>query len=246
VFRRDRNSVHLECMEIDVDMSSVVWLTNKLEKISDSAMPTAVRGALNSAAFDVKQRTMPQTSDVAFVKRSPNFFKANSRVEKATGNSLPSLKATVGFIGRGTSEQSVEELEQQERGGSIKKRSFIPMTVARSGGSARPVRPMNRLSKIQGIVNAAKIKAASQKQKFQAAAVKAGPGGYVLGNTAKKTLWRIQSVDRGQIKKKPIYSFDEAREVKVKATGFMKKASENSGSRIEEFYEKEANRIFFK
>jgi hypothetical protein len=140
----------------------------------------------------------------------------------------------------------VKELEQQERGGTISKRSFIPMTAARSGGSAKPVRPINRLSKIKGIINAAKMKASSEKQKFQAAAAEAGPGGYVIGNFGKKTLWRIQSIDRGQIKKKPIYSFDESREIRVRGTGFMQKASQESGAKIDDFYEKEANRIFFK
>ncbi|MBL4809315.1 MAG: hypothetical protein JKY43_04565, partial [Phycisphaerales bacterium] len=46
-------------VEFNVNTDAVVSLTNKLEKLHKSAFPVAVRGTLNSAAFDVKQKSMP-------------------------------------------------------------------------------------------------------------------------------------------------------------------------------------------
>lgn len=229
-------------MKLDINTNQVVVMANRLERMKRTALPAAVRGTLNSAAFDVKKNTMPASADRAFVKRTPNFFKANSKVDTARGSSVNDMQATVGFIGKGTSDQAVKDLEQQERGGSIKKRSFIPMSTSRGGGAAKPVRPVNRLAKITNIVNAAKMKAASAKQEFLAAAAKAGKGGFVIGNNPKQTLWRIRSIDRGKIKKEPLYSFKDNRSVSVKATGFMERASLESGNRLDDFFLKEVNR----
>jgi hypothetical protein len=94
---------------------------------------------LNKAAFDVKQNTMLKSAEASFVKRQPNFFKANSRVEMASGWDLDKMQATVGFnssgLKGGSNNHAVEDLEQQERGGTIKSRSFIPTDSVPDGGS---------------------------------------------------------------------------------------------------------------
>ena len=233
-------------MKLDINVDKTVVMSARLERMKKTAIPAAVRGALNAAAFDVKKDTMPASAARAFVQRNPNFFKATSKVDMARGSDVNSMEATIGFAGKGTADQATKELEQQERGGEIKKRSFVPMTTARGGGAARPVRPGNRLSKISNIVNAAKTKASNAKQAFLAAAAKAGKGGYVIGNNPQRTLWRIRSIDRGRIKKEPLYSFRDNRSINVKATGFMERASLESGSKIDDFYIKECKRQFSK
>lgn len=234
-------------MILNIDTNEVIKYTNTLEKLHRSALPNAIRGALNKAAFDVKQRTMPASAQKEFVNRQPNFFKANSRVDMAKGWSIESMQATVGFIESGlkggSNNHAVDDLEQQERGGVIGGRSFIPTNTARGGSGVRPVRPGNRLTNIKKIVNANKFKG-TEKQKFNQAALEAGEGGFVIGTKAKKILWRIDSIKDGRtvLKIKPIYSFEDKRKVKVKGTGFMQTASLSSGSRIEEFYIAEATR----
>ncbi len=233
---------------ININNDEVVILTNKLEKLHRSALPVAIRGALNSSAFDVKQKTMPISAERNFINRSRNFFKVNSRVEMAKGFNVDAMKSTVGFVTsqlRG-SDQAVEDLEEQEYGGTIKGRSFIPMDTARGGSKARAVRPGNRLSKIRNIVNAAKARGKTKKQKFLKSVIHAGKGGYVIGNNNPKTLFKITSiVRRGNlmiVKKKPLYSFEEGRSIKVSRTGFMKSATLKSAKKLNDFYIKEAEK----
>lgn len=226
-------------MKININSSAVVKHTNTLEKLHRSALPTAVRSTLNSVAFDVKKTTMPESAARNFIQRAPNFFKANSRVEMAKGWSVDQMKAVVGFIPK---DQSVEDLEQQEYGGTIEGRAFIPMDQSRAGGNTSKVRPSNRLSKISKIVNAATMPGNNPKAKFAAAARKAGRGGFVLGNLGEKTLWKIESIDGRTIKKKPLFSYEKSRDVSVSRTGFMRTASIESANKIEKIFIREAQK----
>lgn len=236
-------------MKLNIDHSAARAHTNRLEKLHRSALPLAIRGTLNSAAFDVKKTTMPHLVDQTFEKRRPNFFKANSRVSMATGWDVKSMQATVGFTGtnlRGGNNYAVKDLEQQEYGGKIKGRSFIPMAAARGGSNARPVRPSNRLSKIKNVVNSSQMRGKNRKEKFTKAAVKAGKGGYVMGNFPQKILYKITSLrrvkNRTVVKARALYSYEENRSVAVKATSFMRRSSLTSAKKMHRIYQKEAER----
>ncbi len=79
----------------------------------------AIRQTLNDAAYDVKLRTMPQTSDASFIKRKPTFWKAKSRVEGAKGFDVNTMQSTVGFLEGNKHSQAVRDLDEQEHGGRI-------------------------------------------------------------------------------------------------------------------------------
>lgn len=226
-------------MKFNINNSAAVKHTNTLEKMHRSALPLAIRGTLNTTAFDVKKNTMPQEAAKTFTQRAPNFFKSNSRVEMAKGWDVDGMKAIVGFLGRS---QAVEDLEQQEYGGKIEGRSFIAMDTARAGGHATKVRPSNRLSRINKIVNSATMPGATLQAKFIAAARKAGRGGYVLGNLPEKTLWKIESIEGRTIKKKPLFSYEKGRDVKVKQTHFMRTASTESANKMDVVFGQQAKR----
>ena len=233
---------------LNVNTDEVVRYSNKLEKLHRSAFPVAIRGALNNAAFDVKQNTMPVSAGKEFVNRNPNFFKANSKVIMAKGFNVRTMQAMVGFTTdklKG-SNQAVEDLEQQEHGGKIKGRAFIPLDVARGGSNTRPVRPSNRLTRIKKVVNARNVRGKSRQQKFIKAAMAAGAGGYVIGNFTPKILWKITGITkRGtkiKIKKVPVYSYEKGRDVNVSATNFMKKATLKTAKKLEGFYIKQAKK----
>lgn len=231
-------------MFIDIDSSAVVIHTNRLEKISKYGLPYAIRNTLNSAAFDVKTNTMPRSAAHEFTQRVPNFFKANSRVDLARGNDIRLMKATVGFIPNNSNgaDQAVSDLEQQEYGGTIGGRSFIPMTTARGGNQDKPVRPSNRISKVKKIINSNTISGKTPAQQFRHAVSMAGIGGYVIGNNQKKTLFKVVSLKEDGFKVRPLFSYKESRKVKVAGTGFMRDASVESGKKLEEIYIMEANR----
>lgn len=237
-------------MKLNINTDAVVSFTNTLEKMHRSALPNAIRGTLNNAAFDVKTNTMQKSADVNFIKRQPNFFKANSRFEKATGFNVNTMKSTVGMVStnlQGADNHSVKDLEQQEHGGSIDKRSFIPTNLARKGNSARGlVRSNARLSAIKNIIKTKNSTGKNAKEKFVVAASVAGKGGFVLDENI---LWRIDSFPKSSlrskrtiIKRTPIYSFKSGRKASVHATNFMREATLNTAKKMETFYFAEAKR----
>jgi hypothetical protein len=224
---------------LNINSDAAVKHTNTLEKMHRSALPNAIRATLNGTAFDVKKNTMPDEAAQQFTQRNPNFFKANSRVEMAKGFDVNNMKSVVGFIAK---DQAVEDLEQQEYGGTIESRSFIPMDTARMGGNNSKLKSTNRISKVRKIVNSNTMAGATPQAKFAAAAKKAGRGGYVIGNTPKQTLWRIESIDGGIVKKKPLFSYKKGRDVNVTATRFMRSASIQSTQGMERLYAIEAKK----
>lgn len=221
--------------------------TAKLERLHRSDFPIAVRNTLNSAAFDVKKITMPQSAKQNFTERNKTFFKANSKVIMAQGFAVNSMKSQAGFFSnnlKGGNNFAVKDLEQQEKGGKIKGKSFIPLEGARGGNKSRPVRPVNRLSKVTKVVNANSLRG---KGRFIKAAIKAGKGNHVI---AFDTLYKVSSIrklkGRTKVNAKAMYSFKKGRSVKVKATGFMQEATVKTISKIDDFYIKEAKKRFEK
>lgn len=233
---------------LDVNTDELVQLTNGLERFRRSMFPQAVRRALNSAAFDVKKNTLPATTRRMFTQRRANFFKANSRVFMATGTNVDGMQSEIGMVDLGGSNYAVDDLVQQERGGTIKGKSFIPLDNARVSGSyKRNVKSKDRLRAIDQMVVARNSRGANAGQRFIKAVRHAGVGGTVLDERG--IVWRVQSIkgDRGgNFKLKAIYSYKARRTVKVKATHFMQIAGEKAGKRLPDYYVKEAGKMYRK
>lgn len=239
-------------MQLNVNTDATVALTNRLERLHRSAFPSAVRGALNMAAFDVKTNTLQDSSKKAFKNRSPNFFKAFSGVKKATGFNIGQMKATISMNEKGLQGDSnfaVKDLEEQERGGTIKAKSFIPLAGARVGNSFnKPVKKVNRVGNFGTITNVKRSHAKNKKSAFVLSAAEAGAGGLLLGDEkgGKQILWRINSVRTNiksrqtTVRKTAIYTYQKGRTVNVQGTNFMKKAATITSEKMVKFYEKEA------
>jgi hypothetical protein len=224
-------------------------LTVKLKEISRSAFPVAIRTALNSAAYDVKKNTLQKSADKHFVKRSSNFFKANSRVIQAQGFDINSMEAAVGMNEtglKGAHNYAVKDLQKQEFGGTIVSKSFIPINTARAGKSlGKNVLASNRLNGINKIVDARHAKGKNDKEKFVKSVFFAGVGGYVLARfRSKMILWRVNSLSKigDKFKLTALYSFKQHRAVSVHPTGFMHEAGNISRKKIEDFYIIEAKK----
>ena len=238
-------------MQLNVNTDAVVAFTNKLEQLHRSAFPVAVRNTLNSAAFDMKKDTILKSAKDNFTQRKPSFFKANSRVETAKGFDVKKMSSTVGFTGNS---QAVDDLEKQEKGGEIGGRTFIPFggkggaNPARSGNSyGKNIKPNARLKSIK-IVDSTKAKGKNNKEKFIKSVIHAGVGGFVLGNT-NNILWRVNSIKgmrKGELKLTPLYTFKKGRDVNVKATHFMKEATEETIKKIDKLYMEQAQKQFDK
>ena len=224
-------------MQLHVDLSAVKEHARRLQQIGRSALPVAVRQTLNSAAFDVKQRTMPGETADTFIQRKPNFFKANSKVEQAKGFDIGQMKATVGFVPPGGKNQAVNDLEQQEHGGQIEGRSFIPTDAARTGGSNRRMVKANARLKGLKFVNPRNVGGKNKRQRFIKSVVHAGKGGLVLGQLgSRQVIWRVNSLTRtadGNFKLTPLYTYKKGRAAKIdNATHFMRTASTRSAGQL--------------
>jgi len=66
--------------QFNINTDAAVVMTNKLEKMHRSALPVAIRRTLDSASFDVKQRSLLLNTEKTFEQRKKTFFKATSRV----------------------------------------------------------------------------------------------------------------------------------------------------------------------
>lgn len=193
---------------------------------------------------------MPASAKANFVQRKATFFKANSRVETAKGLDMGSMKATVGFIPKSGTDKSVDDLEQQEHGGAIGGRAFIPLAEARTSGSwNKTVRSNMRISDVKKrIVDSKDVSGANDKVKFIKSAIHAGKGGFVLGNEkdGERSLVHIRSIVRkGKntiVKSKTVFNVRGGRKVNPPATHFMEKASLQSAGKLEEIFIKEAER----
>lgn len=245
--------LRLEFMiKFNVDTDAVIRYTNNLEKLSKSAFPVAVRGTLNSLAFDVKTKTMPRSA-LRFKKREKNFFKVNSTVSKAKGFNLKSMESKVGFTDKRASNEAVKDLEKQEHGGNIGGRKYIPVNTARTSKSnRRKVSKKNRLGTIgiQNIVRADDMRGKTRGHRFILAVQKAGKGGFVQSKLKGKDttmVWRVNSLNKtkaGRFKLTAVYIVNDSKKVKIKGTGFMKKATAKTAKKADKFYIKEAERQF--
>ena len=260
-------------MIFNINTDGVVRAVNKLEKLHRSALPVSVRQTLNDAAFYTKQKSMPSVTQAIFKKRQPNFFKANSRVEMAQGFKINNMRSIMGFyenkLAKQATNYAVKDLEQQEYGGRINKKTFIAQKGARGGrGLVRKEFVMDEVKDKTFIMSRRMSKSkqgksimVSKKQAFIRAAIKAkeshGDKAYVLGNRNSKgnrtlsliknvRFTRANQISKISIERLPLYSYRKGRFVTVKQSNFMKRASHEANLHIEAFFIKRAQAQFEK
>lgn len=237
-----------------IDTSKVKEFAIELQRVNKSAIPVTIRQTLNKAAYDVKQVTMPESSAAPFIHRMATFFKANSKVTQAEGFNISSMKSVVGFIPKtDVKDTSVTDLEQQESGGQIKGRSFIPLAQDRVNSSwQRNVKAAGRYRGFAGKIYDSKDAPAksSKLQYLQSAIDAAKVGGLVIGNrlTSKgnKIAWQVQHINRfggnTYVVATPLFAVEANRSVKPPATHFMQKASNISAAKMEGYFIELANK----
>lgn len=231
--------------EIDFKSPDFKKLTVALAGLHRSAYPSAIRGTLNRAAFDVKGRTLKISTTKAFNDRSNfRFFKALSGVNKAKGFDVGSMVSETGMVKTSRPSDDVNNFGAYEGTAPSKQRSFIPIDKTRVGGNRDKKRSgRNQFNKIPKFIRSSMSSGKSQKQKLIKSAIIAKKGGYVLH---KKTLFRVTTLQssikqrRLKVKFKPIYSYDSGRVDRLKKNKFMTKAGELTVFRINDFFLKEA------
>ncbi len=249
----------------NINSTQIRALTSKLESMHRSALPVAVRETLNQTAFDVKKVELIKETGAKFTKRSPSFFKAFSKVKKATGFNISQMQATVGMVDRkpgGGSEQAGRNMTPRQRGGRIPGRSLIPLNRSRVANNVKKrVKPANRLSNLKpdfaNLVDTELNTAKKSRQRFVRSSLYAvtrfGPGALLKhrGEDGKTRIYRIQKVGsnvktrRFFLATDPIYSFERGRSVEAgKVVPFTKNAAKRSAGKMNKFFLQQAKRQF--
>lgn len=198
-----------------------------LSEMHRSALPNVVRNTLNDLAFNAKKTELTRVTNDKFTVRSKNFFKANSRFTKATGYNVNTMHSDMGMVAK---DVATRNLKQQEEGGQIGKRAFIPNKRARIGSSqSKKISSRNKLSKVN-FIDSGKIRRGAKNQRLnRAAAIAKRTGKDVLH---KDTVYRVKSMIRKKgdtiFKLVPLYDYKKGRAVKVDKTNFMQATGEAS------------------
>lgn len=239
---------------LNINTDAVVAYTNKLEKLHKSDLPIAIRNTLTKAALETKTKSLLSISSKTFTNRKKTFFKAKSRFKGAVGFDINRMKATVGMVDirRDGGDHAVRNLKQQEKGGDISGRSFIPTNAARIGGvRSGNVAPRNRLSRIS-IRDAIRVRKSSGKNRRQRFVRSIITAKNKFGNRAliltRSMLFRVNSVNinsrSGKLRFKltELYTFEKRRTINVSATNFMRKSSLIQVRKLDIIYINEANK----
>jgi len=218
-----------------IDSSACIRHAYLLDQIGKSAIPVAVRQTLNQAAFDTKKRVQDNSKN-PFIHRRLTFFKASSSVNPAKGLDVNTMQSEVGFtpnpLKKTRNDHSVQDLEQQENGGLIGGKAFIPLNAARNSKSPRRMVKENyRMSVLENkIVRASANKKGKNKgQRFILSSIFAHVGipmanakdGFIMGEIkgGKRYLFKINSVHRPKgarntfVNSTAIYSVEKGRKV---------------------------------
>jgi len=238
----------------NVNTQACVVLVNKLEQLHKSALPLAIRGTLNAAAFDVKTRTLDESATKNFIRRSPTFFKRFSGVNRATGWNINSMQAEVGMTAEGGGKNelkartAVANMEIQEEGGKIDK-GLDYLKAARTGGSLDNTVAGKRRWKNANTIKGVFTHNGTAKSRIVAAAYMALSMGKlqkvkINGRNFYRLVTGISKSKKGKIKirSKLIYVSRSGSNKEISATHFSREAAEKTTIRIPMYFNIEAQK----
>lgn len=236
---------------IDINAVGLIQLSARLDKARKYDLPDVARNTLNRVGFDTKKKHLPEIAAKSFTTRNKQFFRRFSRVDKATGTKINSMRTTVGMdanMYKLPGDAVTNQLTQQTGKGSAD-RKYIPIDTARvSNSHDKNVRRINRMDSIDGIPveNTARIRANSQKKRYIIGAVntvkKYGSGGLMLHKTeaGETVLYRVRKgrgkgvkTREGTLNVVPLYSVQDGRTTKPKKiTPYTKWAGIRAGRKL--------------
>lgn len=239
---------------ININTDAYVVLVNKLEQLHRSALPLAIRGTLNAAAFDVKMRTLDESATQNFIRRSPTFFKRFSGVNRATGWNINSMRAEVGMTAEGgaaselAARVAVANMEAQEEGGKITD-GLDYLAAARTSGSRDKTVAGKRRWKAANLVKGSFKRGGTTKSRMVAAAYIALSESKlqkikINGRNFYRQVTSISKTSKGKvkIKSKLIYVSRSGNIKPVEATHFSREAAERTQPLIPTYFQLQAQK----
>ncbi len=235
---------------ITVDTKEILKLTARLTSIHRAAFPNAVRFTLNDLAFDVKKNTLfPVLSQTEMIIRSPQFFKRYSGIEKATGWDISAMQSQVGMMPSGEASKAVTRLKEQEEGGTLQERSFIPDKKVRTGSTERGrVRRSGYLSKLSLAGHISKGDKPGLIRTVTGTRISSGGSGkgnvIIYGSVLYEIqgFKRIRKTDTIKLHLKKLYTYKKDRKINLKPQRFMQSSAMESGEKLQALFNQNAER----
>jgi hypothetical protein len=115
-------------MKIKSDELAII--ANKLDRISRSDFPLAVRATLNNMAFTMQKSELIKSANREFDYNRTSIIKNLSWADKATGFNIKNMKSRAGIRIRPNRRKVAEGLASQEKGCEIDSRT-VPTIKSR-------------------------------------------------------------------------------------------------------------------
>ena len=261
-------------MDIKIDADGIAKTAQKLADLKKNYFPAAVRNTLYALARDMRDAggTIQESADGSFeYRRSATFIKNITWAEYAKGNDVNKMQAGAGIgIHSNGKDRVSKRMEAQESGGTLH-RGYTPTKGARRGDLKNNVKGGSRHNEAEYEDVGNDLVGMSGMQIMSKLATIYKNKGYVrmrtrrFGNkimiarlTGSKTTFRTKFAGftktgkrkyRGEFVRmkynmKFLYAYNEGKEVKIKATHFVREAGMQSLKKTEEFFNKAAKEQF--
>ena len=233
----------------DVNTAGIIHLTDRLERLNRSAFPSAVRATLSDSAFAMKQKNILESAKRNMKVKAPNFFKANTGVERARFNrNIEAMSATSGFVNkRGVkANKAVNYGMEANEVGDTDNTGMMYKKATRSGRGL--VRRNKYYDRGKLTKNRSKKKGNAYVQSAFASLNDKKP---VMVNTKSgRAMIMVKSITNSQGKlriKSDLLMLDRTvKKAKAKATHFNREAAQKTQKQMEGFYQKNADYQFGK
>lgn len=231
----------------DVNTAGIIHLTDRLERLNRSAFPSAVRATLSDAAFEMKSKNILESAKRNMKVKAPNFFKANTGVERARFNrNVEAMKATSGFTNkRGVkANKAVNYGMEANEVGDTDDTGMMYKKATRSGRGL--VRRNKYYDRGKLTKNRSKKKGNAYVQSAFASLNDKKP--VMVDTKSGRAMIMVKSITNSQGKlriKSDLLMLDRTvKKAKAKATHFNREAAQKTQQQIEGFYQKNAEYQF--
>jgi hypothetical protein len=233
--------------QFSVNTDSIIHLTEKLESMNKYSFPSAVRATLNDASFEMKTKNILESAERNMKVKAPNFFKANTGVEKARFNrNIEYMSSTVGFMNkRGIkANKAVTYGMEANEAGSTDDTGMMYKKATRTGrGLVKRSKYYDRMKKTK---NRSNKKGNSYVQSaFESLANKSS---IMVDTKIGKAIIQVKSItsSKGKLRiKSDLLMLDRTvKKAKANATHFNREAAQKTQKQMEQFYIKNANYHF--
>lgn len=233
----------------NVNSENIIGLSAKLESLSKNAFPAAVRSTLSDGAFEMKQKNILESAKKNMKVKQPNFFKANTGVERAKFNrNIEAMSATSGFINkRGVkASKAVEYGMEANEIGATDTTGLMYKKATRTGRGL--VRRNKYYDKSKLTANRSKKRGNAYVQSAFASLKDKKP--VMVDTKSGRAMIMVKSITNSQgrlrIKSELLMLDRTVNKAEAKATHFNREAAQKTQKQMEGFFRKNAEFRFSK